>query len=383
MNKNKKMLLLIIIAIFVIVAILIVRNYIINKNKQFNTLDDFETSKEVIEYMEGKYIKQKESDDENFKFDIYATLKLDLYTEDEDNEEYYKQLAGMMAYTLKFENFRIIDEEKQNIVAVVCNKELQEISKIYINGYNNYFEREESKKQLEQMNTPIITNFNVESPELIQLINKDWIKTALNLKLEEGDNGYSYTNNGIEVKNVYQKVFNIVFNQNYTNNVVNGINTKMTLDEIIEILGTPTFGSTKERLIGYRNEKVYVFFTGRDISVYRVEEYETDELINIIKEYKNEEDIIKYISKITSMWPDYDEYNYDTNYINLTYCLKGIKIQYNITNKHGLIIGNNYKGSMKELENLKEELNFEEIYFENQDFVYETETHRVYAKAKG
>ena len=70
------------------------------EKKEFNSLDDFTTPKEVIEYMEGKYIKETESIEENFYLDIYATLKVNLYTGETSNEEYYRTMVRLMANTL-------------------------------------------------------------------------------------------------------------------------------------------------------------------------------------------------------------------------------------------------------------------------------------------
>lgn len=377
MNKKKTRKTLLIIAVVLFVILLLLRNFIIKENKQYNSLEDLETPEDVIIYMGGKYIKEKESADENFKLDIYANLKVDLYTGDTSNEPYYEELIGTMAYVLEFDNFRIIDEEKENLIAVVCNKEIDMVSDFYINGYYNYYEREESIRELNKMNETEITELNIESPELISLVKNNWNKSSLGIDYEKEFNNYLYSNNGIAVRNVYKKVYNIVFRNNYSGNVLNGINTQMSIEEVIEILGQPTFGNLEDGLIGYKGTEIYAFFYYNQISIYRVENYETDDFINAIKEFKEREDIKKYISSITDMWPDYDLYSYDTGYVNLSYVLKGIKIQFNITNKHGVIIGNNYNGNISELTKLKEEFGIEEIYFENEDFVYEAEKTRV------
>ncbi len=380
MTKKKKNIILLICAIIIFVAILILRNILIEKeqqNKTYNSLDDFTTPKEVIEYMEGKYIKELESTEENFYLDIYANLKVNTYTDNVSNEDYYRQLVRIMANTLEFKSFRIIDDDKKNLITVVCDEENSKISRTYINGDDSYFATQNSKLEFTEMQITPITEMNIESTELNNLINKNWDKTAINTTNTNEFSDYLYLDNGISVKNIYKKVFNIVFKSNYTNNVLNGIKPNTKLEDVIKILGKPSFGNIEEGLIGYKGEKIYAFFTGKEISIYRVETYDTDQLVEILKKFQDDRDVKKFVSAITDMWPDYNEYVYGEKFVNLIYVLKGLKIQFNITSTHGLIIGNNYYGNREELQELKEELGIKEIYFDNTDFVYENELSRV------
>ncbi len=378
---TKKRIIILVSAIVLFVVILILRNILMNEEqekKEFNSLDDFTTPKEVIEYMEGKYIKETESIEENFYLDIYATLKVNLYTGETSNEEYYRTMVRLMANTLNFKNFRIIDDEKKNLIAVICDEEDSKISRTYINGDDSYFATQDSEIELNKMQDVAISEFNIESAELNNLINKNWNKTAINTTNANEFNYYLYLDNGIAVRNVYKKVFNILFENNYSGNVLNGIKPDMSLEEVVEILGKPTFGSIEENLIGYKGTDIYAFFTGREISIYRVENDETDKLIELLKKFQDDGDVKKFVSAITDMWPDYEEYVYGEQVVNLIYSLKGIKIQFNITPSHGLIIGNNYIGDKEELKKLKDELGIKEIYFENLDYVYENEFERVH-----
>lgn len=380
MTNKRKYIILLAFAIVIFVAILILRNSLIKKeqqNKQYNSLDDFTTPKEVIEYTGGEYIKEVKSPVEDFNLDIYAKFSVDLYTSENSNEEYYRKMVRIMAYVLKFENFRIVDEEKQILIAVICNKEESSISRTFINGDDQYFATQNSKIELSKMQDVKITKLDIESNELKQLIKNNWNKNTLNTNEWKEFNKYLYLENKIALRNVYKKVFNIVFKSGYTDNVLNGINTSMKLDEIIKILGEPTFGSIDKGLIGYKGTEIYAFFSSGTISIYRIDKYQTDELINILEKFQEERDVKKFVSSITNMWQDYDLYNYDTKFVNLIYSLKGIKVQFNMNSSHGLIVGNNYKGNIKELMELKEKLGMQEIYFENTDFVYETELTRL------
>lgn len=380
MTKKKKRIIILVSTIVLFVAVLVLRNVLMAKKqqqKEFNSLDDFTTPKEVVEYMGGTYIKETKSLEKDFYLDIYANLKVNTYTDEISNEEYYRTTVRIMANTLKYKNFRIIDDEKKNLIAVICDEENSKISRTYINGDDSYFATQNSKIKSEKLQDTPITDLNIESTELNNLINKNWNKTAINTTNANEFNDYLYLDNGIAVRNVYRKVFNVLFRNTYSNNVLNGIKPSTSLEDVVKNLGEPTFGSIEEGLIGSKGTNVYAFFTGKEISIYRVETYETDELIEILKEFQETKDAKKFVSAITDMWPDYEEYVYGEEHVNLIYSLKGIKIQFNITPSHGLIIGSNYVGSREELKQLKEELEIKEIYFDNTDFVYEKELARV------
>lgn len=379
MTKRKNKILLI-IAIVLFVAVLMLRNFLADqalKNKQYNSLDDFETPKEVIQYMGGKYIKEKKSTDENFNLDIYATLAKNLYDGENSNKDYYYELIQTMGYTLDFDNFRIIDDEKKLLISVLCDKEKPIITNIYINGEANYFENQDSKYELEKFEETPITELDIQAPELQNLIARNWNKSAIDLTNAKSIDENYVSLDDVLIRTVHRNVFNIVFNYKYSGNVLNNINVQNSLEEIIEILGNPTFGSKDSRIIGYKGKDIYVFFSYSQISVYRVEDYDTTELVDILKQYNEDKDLKKFVSAITDMWQDYDLYRYDTNYINLRYALKGLKIQYNINSENGLIIYSNYIGDTSDLVELKEEYGLKEIYFENENSVYEEEIRRL------
>lgn len=379
MSKSKKTVILLISSIVLFIIILITRNIFIQKaltNKEYNSLDDFKTPKEVIDYMGGKYIKEQTSTEENFNLDIYVIFKVNLYEGENSNEDYFRKTVRIMAYTLKFDSFRLIDEEKQIMVSVVCDKENSLISRTYINGDEYYFQNQDSNIEFNKIKEEKITDFDIQSKELLKLINSNWSKNTFDLS--KGDTFDKYVIlNEIAVRPVYKDIFNIVFRYDYSENILNNITTKTSLDEVIQILGAPTFGNKEKGLIGYKGKDIYVFFSYGQVSVYKVESYKTEELINIIKNFGESGEVKKFVSSITSMWQDYDYYDYNTDFIDLRYSLKGIKIQFNVTNRHGLIVYNNYAGDLEQLKRLKEEEKLEEIYFENENLVYEAEIERL------
>lgn len=385
MTKKEKRILLIILIIFVmLIAFGIIRKNIIKKQedtRELNSIEDLKTPKDVVRYVGGEYITEKESADSNFTLDIYVKFNVDLYTGDTSNESYYKSMTRTMAYVLNFNNFRIVDEEKKILVAVVCDKDNSTIKRTYINGYEDYFARQNSEIEYNKMENTKITDFSIQSPELIELINQKWNKSSVNQNGSYENYKYDiFENEGIAIRSVYKKVFNVVFRYNYTGNIVNNINVEMTenLDSIINILGEPTFDNREiSNLIGYKGKDIYVFFGIGEISVYRVENTGSDILLSNLKEFNETKNLKKFISTITSTWQDYDKYDYNENYIDLVYALKGIKFQFNVTASNGVIIYNNYIGDIKELKEYKDTTGIKELYFVNADSVFQEELRRI------
>lgn len=385
MSKKKKTLMLLIILIIVLVAVLIARSAI-EKNREENTvftsLEQCKTPKDVIKYMGSEYIKQEDSIEEDFSIDIYLKFKVNLYTNNQPNKDYYYELMDNIAYVLDYKSFRLIDDEKQLLISVVCDSENGRIKKKYINGDNNYFGNEESNKEFKEMKKTNKTDMQINSIELADLINNNWKldETYFGNKTKTLGKYDIYGDRGIEVRRVYKKIFNIVFTEAYTGAVINGIKPGMEKQEIVSILGTPTIQGNDEAIFGYKGEYVYVFFTYGEISVYRVEEYDSTSFAKLVEKYINGMDVKTFVSSITDIWPDYDQYNYDSNFVNLIYTLKGIKIQFNITANHGVIVYNNYEGQITEGKTI-EELNTEElkdkVYFENTNTMLENEAIRA------
>lgn len=387
MKLKKKTKTLIIISIIIVILLIFCRLIYLRiqeLNKKYTNINDFKTAKQVTEYMDCKYIAKNKSDSENFAFDIYVVFKENLYTNGKSNEEFFKQFLRMMAHALEYDNFRVIDDEKELLIAVVCDGYNREITKIYFNGDDNYFGHEESKNKIKNQSEISIIKMNIQSPEILSLINNKWIASKVNFGKKEStfDKYDIYFDEGIETRTIDKKIFNIIFNKRYEKEILSGITTKNSLTEIENKLGKPTFGDVESGLIGYKGEEIYIFFSNEETSVYRMErEYDTDKIVELLANFRENKNVKKFVNGLTDIWLDYDKYEYDSDFVNLEYALKGIKIQFNITNNHGLIIYNNYIGKFDE--NITKESIMqgngnapEYLFFEDIDLVYENEMER-------
>ena len=405
MEKKKKIIkIVLIVSIVLFLIILIIANKVAEKkkiedekenyyaNKIYNSIEDFKTVEEVIIYKKAKYIKEEESNVEGYDVDIYTNLKYPLYTDTENNSLFYKDMIKKIAYVLQYKNFRVIDEEKNIVIAAICDASKKSIVKLYVNGEENYWENRELATNLNRINTQEASrNIVIQSEELKNLIANQWKRNKLKIEITKNKIGdYEiFEEQGLQIRTIYKKLFNIIFTSDYNKEVVNNIKTGTDLKEIIRILGTPTFGEENLGLIGYKGEKIYVFFTESKISVYRVEDqYEKlDEFIILIEKFEREKNVKEFVNGITDIWPDYDQYDWDKNYVHLQYTLKGIKIEFNISSNQGITYSSNFTGKIRENLTVQDiQNNIEKLpkytFFDSEDSVYKLELERYFGEAE-
>ena len=377
-TKKKKLIVIFVIVIIVIFLIKIGVDKSEEKiwdEKEYSSVKDFATIKEVANYLECELIREKVSKEEPYKKDIYMKIKHDLYDGNISNEGFFEKLVALIINVEDYNSFRIIDEEKNIIIGVVCNPENKTHLKTIINDEENYFIKRDSKINIEESKKNDIdsTNINVSSIKLKELINKDWLESKVDFGKKESEfNGYDiYFEEGIELKVVDKKIYNIVFTNKYKESVVNNIKVGEEHSKIIEILGEPTLGE-KDVIIGYKTNEFYVFFSNNSISVYRLEEYEKEEVLEVIKKYEENQDLKQLANNLTDVWYDYDNYDYDRNYINLTFSVKGISVEAYDQIRNPIKIYNNFKY-------IDEISEFTSIEFINEDLVYLQEQNRIYS----
>lgn len=390
-KKDKKLIKIIISIIIILILLLILvivklKNMTVQENKEldrikaYTTIDDFKTVEEVAKYLECDYIKQEKSKVENYSLDFYIKIKLLPYTDNNSNEIFYNKLISYSAKVLKFDNFRIIDKENNNVIEVVCDKEKENIKSIFINGESNYFAKRDSEIQINNYEKVKETNLTIQSDILTKLINNDWrIKESdIGTKESTFDSYDIYFDEGIEIRKIDNKVFNIVFTDKYKLNVVNNITTSTSKQDIIKILGEPTFEDEQTEVIGYKGKDIYIFFnTEKEISVYKAiqESKEDTEFSELLDKYIEDKNIEEFMNKIKQIWNDYDKSQVNSNIKDLRYSLKGLEVTNNSINIYSNFLTNIYKN--KSIDEFKSEiLTANGIIFYNSNLVFKNETDR-------
>lgn len=347
-NNDKKML----IILFCIVISLAITYYAISNidfshSTESNEIDvnSFKTIEDVLKFYNCTFIKQEKSNEKDYDIDIYTTFSEKPYEDDEHiNESFYTRLMQLSASVLNFQNFRIIDTRNDITVSVICAN--NNISKFYINGIEDYFTYIKSQISLKDYKELTITSFEVNSDELNNLLQNDWLYYNLNLGNSDGffQKYDQYIEKGLKIRKLDKKIYNIVFTKNYTNPVINGIIVRDAFDLAKAKLGTPTFEDTENGVYGYKGKEFYVFITKEEISIYRIENFEYDEFINLIEEFSNgDTDIYQFLNKLTYLWSNYSEYIVKENSFYITYPLQGISVKCNYENTNAIILYNNVK----------------------------------------
>lgn len=398
-KNNKSIIVILIIMVIIFILILLLSAIIsslnnrndnkqIEKIKQYTSINDFKSVEEIAIYLNCTYIKEEFSKQENYNTDIYMKIKVLPYTNNESNEGFYDKLISYIAKVLEFENYRVIDKENNITIEIICDKENKKIKSVIINGESNYFTKRNSNLQIMDYKETKITDFIVQSEIINKLINNNWriLDSEIGSK-ESTFNSYDiYFDEGIELRKINNQIFNIVFTDKYRSNVVNNITTISSKEEIIKILGEPTFDNDSTGVIGYKGKDIYVFFNtlNKQISIYMVEKNtDVNQFYELYKQYKEENKSIDYfIDMLKEKMNNYDYYKATNDYIELQYTLKGIKLQYNVGTENGILLYNNYSGFVYEdtkISNVHEQTSKvpEDIFLKNENLVFLNEINRA------
>ncbi len=385
LGKAIKITLIILVVIFIILLMIVGSREIEKQNTPiYSTIEEMPDVATLINQMYGEYKKMEDSQDERYFKDIYVDLKYGLYEGENSKKDFYNSLITTVAQKMNYENVRVIDEEKQIEIRIVCDTENGELIGSYINGDTNFYGHYESQKALANYKKTAITELNIESNEINTLIQNGWNKNTLSIgeAEDEIDDYIEYSDFGINIYEIDEKVFNLLFDTRYTETVVNGIKVGDTFETIISKLGAPTFGSEEDGYIGYKGEELYVFFNEDQISIYPVED-EVKSINSLVERYEEDGSIKRLVSGATDLWENYENYYYDEYTVDLSYPLAGIKFQFGVSENHGIKIYNNFIGEIVE-NYTQEELSEMEIeipsyiYFVEEDSVNEYERERNY-----
>lgn len=383
MPRRKTIKIVLIVILILILVIIAVRALILYNEKQsqfeekrYDTPADFYTVEEVARYMDCEYIREEEPKNESYDLDIYLKFKYDLYTDGASNKDYFYRAIVLFTQVTEYQNIRLIDEERDILIAIYGDPEEKKISRLFINGKENYFGETDTLKELDKYTSAATIRIDVNSPLLQDIIKNDWDTTRVELGSQEStlDEYEIYFDEGYRVKKRATTIFNIEFTDKYTEPVVNNIKVGTSFEEIQNQMGTPAFGGTEYNFIGYMSYNLYVFFWEDRISVYQVDSM-TDEqqFLTLFQKFRQDLDLKSFVNALTDMWPDYSEYAYDTDYLHLTYILKGIEIKVNIDMDNGVTFYSNYNGSyLQDLIQQKDNLP-SYTYFNNNNLVYQNE----------
>lgn len=378
-NYNIKII-VVVIAVFlmlILIALLIAIATISKKPDENGELsyDNFTTVKEVIEYHKSTYISEEKSKEANFYLDIYLKFGKLLYDEDEKNEEYYNKIIEDVAKILNYKSYIMLDKENDITIKVKCKN--NKIEKITINDIEDYFIYMDSQISLKYFEEIAITKFDISSETLQRVVDNSWNSdTFFGARDSIYNQYYIYFSEGIKVKTVQNKIYNIVFDKKYSGSVINNLFPGISFDSVKAELGKPTFEDKENGIIGYKGEREYVFFSKDEISVYRITNEDTNDFFKLADEFINSNvSLLEFMNNLTYMWPDYSEYEYTATSVYLSYPLKGIEIKINYDDTDGILVYNNIRSTMSKVGRYLENTNF--VSRLKLDCVFESERKRI------
>lgn len=332
-------------------------------------VDEYESLEDILSSHGCVYISEFRTSE---LLTIYVRFDRDLYTGDTSNERFFENLINVIAEYENYRNFELVDEDRDIDIVVTC--ENSSIVQIQINGDINYYLNQDSQRNME-IERVDYADFSIDSSILQTLINNSWNPTGINFGTRESSaDGYEiYFDEGFKYKLAGRTVYNLIYTENYTEGIVSGLNALSTAEDVEEVLGVPTF-SNNSTLYGYIGENCYVFFDfmNNQISIYPVISLENEnELIELINQMNESSNIRQFSMDLISLWTDYDIYDYDSNYVDLQYTLRGVQLSISSNSlKNGIYIYQNYLGDFDNLKDL------DNVYIQSTDLVFDEESQR-------
>ena len=375
MDKKKK----IIIRISAVLAFLIILVVIlkISQNKPINSKEEAKSLQSIVEFCECKFISSKESEEKGYSLDIYLEFKYSPYEDGKSKQPYYDVTIEGISEFLKYRNIRLIDKSRNLVIRV--DTKTNSISKKYFNDIeeSEYFSKLLSENTLENKKELKETKFDITS-ELQTLINNNW--STKNINFGEKTSTFKdydiYFENGYRVRNINGKLFNIVFTNKFEKEVISNIKVGDSFEKVKKELGNNYI--EQSGILEYMGKDLYVCFTANEISVYPRISYYYTQFEKLLEEYNNNKDFNSFMNKLTSLWPDYSYYKYDTDYCYIMYPLKGVRIYNSSQKTDGIQLYQEYNGSLKD-----EHKDYYQVYYNtNESLILKAEQDRMMQKSE-
>ena len=345
----KKKRIIIIVAIILVLAIIIVARIVINANKPKTSLDDFSSVREIVEYDGHEYISMENSTEDGYEKDIYINFSRPSINDDgTTNQNLYEIVISHIAGMLTGQNFRLIDTDKNIVVKIQFNDD-DEVSLYTINDDAKYWEHIKSNYQIDNYTNETLTSMTITSQVLANIINNNWIYNNINLGTREStvDNYEIYFDEGYKVRKLGSEIYNIVFTQNYNGQILSGITSTTSVENVENMLGKPTYEDDNNGIIGYKCEYFYIFFTGDEISIYHPDKYDEEDsqkFGELVTELNRTGDMNTFLNRLTDLYPNYASHYTYNNYVNIVYPLQGFEVKMGASSKNGITLYSNFQG---------------------------------------
>ena len=377
-NQKRAIVLTIIAILILILMFLFVSIIFINKSNKINKDVDisigYKSIQEIVEANGCKYKKDSFLEDREYPVEVELSFKYDLYTNEESNEEFFMKIINEITKFVRFVNVKMIDQEKDITIEIVCTN--GKIDNIIINGIEDYFIYMDSKINISKYSE--IKTVSIEpTAEVLKILNENFWSSNIDCGTRDSifQNYFIFFDEGIKYRKIGSNIYNFIFTQKYIGDVINNVSASESINSVRAKLGEPSFEDKELGIIGYKGNEFYAFFTGTEVSIYRRASYDYSDFWNLVNNFVEEESNVsfkEFMNELTYIWPDYSEYNYDSEYMFISYPNKGIDVKFNYDNESGIVIYNN----------ISENLNKVKRYLENTEFLSKLQIDNVFEAEK-
>ena len=198
------------------------------------------------------------------------------------------------------------------------------------------------------------------------------------------DGYYVFPQRKIKIKKSFDQILNLVFFNDYKNEILEGVNVTTSNINITSKLGTANYN--ENGIIIYKTKQYYIIFDTnlKQVSVQFRTSPDFEIFWSLYDMYLSSNDLKRFISSLTKYYPSYTKYAYDVDGLELIYADFGIRLyfkQFDLDN--GIYIYSNYDNNGKaeySVDNLKKKPN---VYFKNLNLIVKEEIERsLYEKQK-
>ena len=218
---------------------------------------------EILTSFECKNIKSefKLKDVDERYFSITLDFKYNLYEGEESKKEYFDTIVKTLSRKINYP-YELIDSNKKIYIYVNKDKGIYEI-----NGTSDFYkDNSYVKVNTHQEITPV--KYSKDSSDMNAIIVNNWNRSGLNINkdfIDIDENFVYYENFKYKYNDI--RIEYIIFSKEYEEGIYKDIKVGTDFEEIKSKLGKPTF-ENGNKMIGYKDTDIYIFFYKDEIIVY-------------------------------------------------------------------------------------------------------------------
>ncbi len=309
----------------------------IEEKTSYYSIEEILTSYDCKNIM---YTIEKDKENNDY-YKIILNFPYKLYEENESKKDYFDKVVKILNIKLNY-SFELIDDKKNIDIYYDLQK------KYYtINGIKDYYDNNAYLKVNNHEEISSIKGIE-DSLHLNSIMSNNWDRHGLKLEsdLIDEDQEFLYYEN-FKINYSDRNINYIEFENTYENNIYQDIKVGTDFDKIEKKLGKPTFKNGK-KMIGYKDDDIYLFFYKDKVVVYPSSSKYKSENIDLEKkliEYydgKFEDGRSMFVKSIIDNYLDFTSEIVDDG-VKVSSYLRGIEFYLYDDSSMKIIIYDNYK----------------------------------------